>query len=251
MTMDMHSEVNQSDRAEASGILYPCYKSFDDLIDVERLKSLDEYVTGLVRSHATRAQQDYFQNEHTLDAADPYESGVREIWLSRTRPGIPYDYLDLDKCDLWERSDDADTFALLTDFIDTLPFKAMGRMLIIYDDSGNAVPAHRDHLDTGLRHDFIWFRTNLNKPFYVLNADTGDKLYVDSYSAWFDTVNQFHGSDASNGLSFSVRVDGIFSDELQKRIPVPSTNAASAAAIWAHATNLSQPRLYRRPTAGQ
>jgi hypothetical protein len=30
-------------------------------------------------------------------------------------------------------------------FIETLPFKARGRMLIIYDQQGRAVTAHRDH----------------------------------------------------------------------------------------------------------
>jgi hypothetical protein len=83
-------------------------------------------------------------------------------------------------------------------------------------------------------HDFVWFRTSLAKPFYMLNAQTHEKLYVKSYSAWFDTVNQFHGSDASPGLSFSLRVDGVFTDELRKRIPLPRSNAASTPALWAH-----------------
>ena len=33
------------------GIRYPCYKSFDDLIDVERLKSLDAYLTSKIEEH--------------------------------------------------------------------------------------------------------------------------------------------------------------------------------------------------------
>ena len=119
------------------------------------------------------------------------------------------------------------------DFIQTLPFEATGRMLIIYDDRGVEVPAHRDHLEKNVCHDFIWFRTNLIKPFYMYNQNSGEKLYVKSYSAWFDTVNQFHGSDAVPGLSFSIRVDGIFSREFRKSIPMPSTNLASTPSLWA------------------
>ena len=54
--------------------------------------------------------------------------------------------------------------------------------------------------------------TNLRKPFYMLESTTGEKQYVESYSAWFDTVNQFHGTDAHQGPGFSIRVDGVFTD---------------------------------------
>jgi hypothetical protein len=68
---------------------------------------------------------------------------------------------------------------------------------------------------------------------YRLNPKTGERDYVESYSAWFDTVNQFHGSDAHEGLSFSVRVDGVFADAFRRRIPLPATNRASMPALWA------------------
>jgi hypothetical protein len=106
-------------------------------------------------------------------------------------------------------------------------------MLIMYDDVARPVTAHRDHATTELCHEFVWFRTNLRKPFYMFNDETGEKLYVDSYSAWFDTVNQFHGTDPQEGLSFSIRVDGHFTDEFRKRIPRPDFNLASTPALWA------------------
>lgn len=225
-----------------SHITYPCYKSFDEIIDVERLKSLDGYIAGRLMRHAAQEQDAYFLNEHRLDAASPHKPGVREIWLSRTRPGVPYDYLDLDKPELWERTPAAAEFARLMDFIETLPFKAIGRMLIIYDCDGNPVPAHRDHVNPEICHEFVWFRTSLHKPFYLLNAESNECLYVESYSAWFDTVNQFHGSDANPGLSFSLRVDGVFTDELRKRIPKPRFNAASTPALWTYADRLASTR---------
>ena len=145
----------------------------------------------------------------------------------------PFNYYDLDQPQLWRRTGAAQEFSLLMDFIETLPFKATGRMLIMYDSAPRPVPAHRDHLSTDICHEFVWFRTNLDKPFYVLNHETDEKLYVRSYSAWFDTVNQFHGSDAKEGISFSVRVDGNFTEEFRKNIPTPAHNSASTAALWA------------------
>jgi hypothetical protein len=213
-------------------ITYPCYKSLDEFIDVRKLKSLDVYLKEKIGHHIKSREEDFFLNAHRLDATSPEQPGSREIWLTRTRPGIPYNYLDLNKPQLWQPADEAAEFSQLMDFIQTLPFEATGRMLIIYDDAATAVPAHRDHLDSQVRHEFIWFRTNLEKPFYVLNHETNEKLYVNSYSAWFDTVNQFHGSDAKEGLSFSIRVDGFFTDEFRKKIPSPLYNPASTAALW-------------------
>jgi hypothetical protein len=67
----------------------------------------------------------------------------------------------------------------------------------------------------------------------MLNQNTNEKKYVTSYSAWFDSVNQYHGCDPFEGLSFSIRVDGKFTDEFRERIPKPEINAASTPSYWA------------------
>jgi hypothetical protein len=213
-------------------IRYPCYKSFDDLINVERLKSLDAYVTSKIEEHKKERDDIFYSGFLTLKANSPKRPGSRIINLSR-RKTARGGYLDLDKADLWAISDEANEFPLLMDFIATLPFKTTARMMIMYDGGGHVVTPHRDHSVTDLCHEFLWFRTNLNKPFYMLNPKTGEKRYVQSYSAWFDSVNQFHGADAYDGMSFSIRVDGTFTDEFRKRIPVPKCNPASAPALWA------------------
>jgi hypothetical protein len=213
-------------------ISYPSYKSFDDFIDVERLKSLDGYIVERIRQHI-RAQTDiqFYTGPYRLKDSLPDRPGSRMIYLAQSKQ--PDSYFDLDNTDLWQPTPATSEFALLMDFIATLPFKATGRMLIMYDDVQRPVPAHRDHTEEEVCHEFVWFRTNLNKPFYVLNHETGGKRYVESFSAWFDTVNQYHGSDAQAGLSFSIRVDGVFTDEFRKRIPAPTRNPASTPALWA------------------
>jgi hypothetical protein len=231
---DENAFSNDSEQAKTdSRISYPCYKSFDEFIDVARLVALNDYIVERINLHIKAEKDDYFLNLHRLDETMPYQPGVREIWLTRTKPGTDYDYINLDKTELWERTEAADEFAQLMDFIATLPFKETGRILIIYDNAAKEVPPHRDHLETDVCNEFIWFRTNLTKPFYVLNHLNGEKKYVKSYSAWFDTVNQFHGSERVEGLSFSIRVDGKFSDEFREKIPRPETNAASTSALWA------------------
>jgi hypothetical protein len=213
-------------------IVYPSYKSFDELIDVERLRALDGYLTQKIKRRIA-AQSDYrfYTGPYRLQTEAPEHPGTRMIYLSYSE--LPDSYFDLDRTELWHPTANATEFALLMDFIGTLPFKATGRMLIMYDDVARPVTAHRDHIETELCHDFLWFRTNLRKPFYMLNHQTAEKLYVESYSAWFDSVNQFHGSDAVEGLSFSIRVDGIFNEEFKARVPKPPFNLASTPSYWA------------------
>lgn len=213
-------------------ISYPSYKSLDDFIALQRLKSLDGYLTERIERHIKDGQDELFRTgAFKMDRASPSRPGSKIIYLSQSRR--PYSYFDLAKPDLWERTPEAEEFSPLMDLIETLPFKAKGRMIIMYDGSGKPVTAHRDHASLEISHEFIWFRTNLSKPFYVMNHKTGKKSYVESYSAWFDTCNQFHGADGREGPSFSIRVDGFFSDALKKQIPTPAYNLASTPALWA------------------
>ncbi|HEY0429993.1 MAG TPA: hypothetical protein VGC76_19570 [Pyrinomonadaceae bacterium] len=224
-----------------SRITYPSYKSLDEFIDVERLRALDGYITQrLKRRLAAQGDYKFYTGPYKLDNSIPDRPGSRMIYLAYSEK--PDSYFDLDNTELWHPTEAANEFALLMDFIRTLPFEATGRMLIMYDNVRRQVPAHRDHVETDILHEFIWFRTNLKKPFYMLNHETGEKKYIEGYSAWFDSVNQFHGSEAIDGLSFSIRVDGRFTDEFRKQIPTPEINLASTPSFWASVENTNGSR---------
>ena len=240
---DRHLQMNNSDAigitTEERGlaivdprIKYPSFKSFDEFIDVERLRSLDGYIRQRIKRHIIEDNDlKFYTGPYTLNEDVAGRPGSRMIYLAQS--DLPDSYFDLDRPDIWRPTEAATEFSLLMDFIATLPFKSTGRMLIMYDDVPREVPAHRDHTETEVLHDFIWFRTNRQKPFYVLNPETGEKKNIDGYSAWFDTVNQFHGSSASTSMAFSLRVDGVFTDEFKARIPTPPFNAASTPSYWA------------------
>ena len=217
--------------------IYPSYVDFDPYIDVARLKSLDSYLRDRLERRIAQARDlQFYTGPFLLDGRAPDRPGPRMVYLACSSRGHGLEsYYDLDDIRLWQPSEAAEEFSELMGFIATLPFAATGRMLIIYDDSGREVPAHRDHDSQDLCHEFIWLRTNFDKPFYMLAPETGEKLYVRSHSAWFDSVNQFHGADATGGLSFSLRIDGRFSDDLRSRIPFPAAERAAAPALWAGA----------------
>jgi hypothetical protein len=192
-------------------ITYPSYKSLDEYIDVERLVALDGYITSRIKRRlADAADLAFYTGPYKLQQDSPALPGTRMVYLSRST--APDRYLDLDRTELWQPTEATTEFALLMDFIHTLPFKATGRMIIMYDIAPRPVSAHRDHMETDICHDFIWFRTNKKKPFYMLNHITDEKQYVDSYSAWFD---------------------GVFTDEFKALIPQPEYNIASTPSYWA------------------
>jgi hypothetical protein len=215
---------------------YPSYCDLDAYIDVSWLKSLDGYVKErILRRLSAERDLAFYTGPFLLDGEATRLPGSRLVYLSKSRE--PENYYDLDRTELWEPGPEAEEFSELMRFIETLPFKARGRMIIMYDDSGRAVTAHRDHDSAELCHEFIWFRTNLDKPFYMLNQQTGERSYVQSHAAWFDTVNQYHGADATGGLSFSIRVDGVFSDAFRSSIPFPPKTRSAAPALWVQAVD--------------
>ncbi len=213
--------------------LYPSYVDLDPMIDTHQLRSLDGYIRErLERRLSSKRDLAFYTGPFVLSAEAATLPGSRLVYL--TQSDSAQNYYDLDHCDRWSPGPDADEFAELMDFIATLPFAATARMLIMYDAGGRAVTAHRDHDSTDLCHEFIWLRTNRAKPFFVLNPETDERCYVTGHSAWFDTVNQYHGADATGELSWSIRVDGRFTDEFRKMMPDSSDNPASRAALWAN-----------------
>jgi hypothetical protein len=219
--------------------LYPSYCDLDAYIDVPRLKSLDGYVKErILRRLSAERDLAFYTGPFLLDGETSRLPGSRLVYLSNSRE--PENYYDLDRTELWEPGPDSEEFSELMAFTETLPFKARGRMIIMYDDSGRAVTAHRDHDSAELCHEFIWFRTDFHKPFYMLDPISGERRYVRSHAAWFDTVNQYHGADATGGLSFSIRVDGVFSDEFRSKIPWPQQNRSAAPALWATGLDAEQ-----------
>ena len=69
----------------------------------------------------------------------------------------------------------------------------------------------------------------------MLDPASGRRVYVKSHAAWFDTVNQYHGADATGELSVSIRVDGVFNDEFRRQIPFSKQGSSAAPALWAQA----------------
>lgn len=88
-------------------------------------------------------------------------------------------------------------------------FEFIGRIVIFLNETGSSVLEHQDYQDGVSKKDqFIWICPMGNKKFYVRDGD--NKVYFNSRFCYFDNAN-IHGSDIIEQSSFSIRVDGKFS----------------------------------------
>lgn len=110
-------------------------------------------------------------------------------------------------------------FPSLMDFIHDLPFSQVGRALIFVNDHDLVTHPHRDTDVFPHRGEFIWFRPNLVKKFFISNEDQTFKSYVTSYSAFFNEQDM-HGTDASPRMCFSLRVDGMFTEQFREQLGI-------------------------------
>lgn len=192
------------------------YLSLDDYIDVDRLRSMNDgleaKLLNLLEEEPERVG--LFSAGERLDPNGSTQSGTRTVRLRNQFRG---GYSEIHCGDSWEDSESVADFPELMRFVASLPLKSYGRCFIIFDDKGVIELPHRDHGDPKLKQEFMWFRTNRKKRFYIYERSSGTKHYVESYSAWFDT-RHFHGVDPADGLSLSVRVDGVFTDEFRNTV---------------------------------
>lgn len=122
-------------------------------------------------------------------------------------------------------TDDSNHFPYLLKLIERLPFESVGRVLLFMTEANNSTVPHYDVLNQLQREekpndDFIWFQTKDNsKSIFVYDEDLKIKHYPekDKKFVWFNEMD-YHGTDAVNHFSFSVRIDGKFKPSVKEEI---------------------------------
>jgi hypothetical protein len=103
-------------------------------------------------------------------------------------------------------------------------FKHLGRIIFFKAEHDCLAPFHRDLIlpdETDYydhRHEFIHLRPMLDKPFYIFDGDS-KKLEVTSYSCFFNDQD-WHSGGRTNKQTYSLRIDGPFTDEFRKMIGI-------------------------------
>lgn len=138
------------------------------------------------------------------------------------------DYHSIAKADANPWTDNATHFPELTKWIKEQPFESIGRVIFfIHEHDCDLVkhsdlkyskePSQRYTADQPHETEFIWIRPTMDKSFFVYNEATDEKIYVKGHSAWFNSYD-VHGGDREPVMTFSLRIDGVFTDNFRKKL---------------------------------
>jgi hypothetical protein len=105
-------------------------------------------------------------------------------------------------------------------------FEDIGRVIFFHCEADGIPFEHRD-LDAknGVnvvkphRNEFIHIRPNTKKAMYLWDPETKDKTYLNTRAAWWNDVD-WHGGEKIMEQSYSLRVDGKFTDEFRKKLGI-------------------------------
>jgi hypothetical protein len=105
--------------------------------------------------------------------------------------------------------------------IDDQVFSHVGRAIFFIQEAGGISfehsdpPADQEHPE--LLSEFIHVRPNLDRPFYLRDLETAEKVYIDTEIAYLNDKD-YHGGDPVLVPTYSFRVDGIFTEEFRNKI---------------------------------
>lgn len=113
----------------------------------------------------------------------------------------------------WSKA--AKDFPMLVEYLHSLPFKHIGRVLFFTTFPGAPVIEHRDaevvaHKD----HNINLFFTK-SRPSYVWDEIKKEKIYLEQNAlSYFFNNRDYHGVDSEKSFRYTLRVDGTFTNEM-------------------------------------
>jgi len=105
-------------------------------------------------------------------------------------------------------------------------FEHIGRVIFFHCEADGIPFEHRDldaknGIDVAAPHrnEFIHIRHNTKKGFYIWDPKTKNKIYINSRAAWWNDQD-WHGGERIMEQSYSIRIDGKFTDKFRKKLAV-------------------------------
>lgn len=191
--------------------IFRALEEYNALPDDHEIKIVGESIGGL-------ANRDKFIQylKLSLGAYDPYQF----IFLKTEDGGWESRFEEKP----W--TSDSQYFLELKEWIEQLVgtvFKHLGRIIIFKAEHDCLMAMHRDLIlpdETDYfdhRHEFIHLRPNTDKPFYIWDPDTDSKVTVTSQATFFNDQD-WHSGGRTNKQTYSIRIDGPFTDEFRQQI---------------------------------
>ena len=129
-------------------------------------------------------------------------------------------YTDKGKASKTKFTDNAQFFPKTLEWISKLPFKEVGRVLFFIHEHDCKLLTHRDGTQyTPHSNEFLWINPCGNKNFFIYDEENDVEHTVNSKAAFFNDLDM-HGGNPNNKMTWSLRVDGIFTDEFRKQLGI-------------------------------
>jgi len=117
-------------------------------------------------------------------------------------------------------SEDAKHFPMLMSYIDGLRgnvFDQIGRAMFFISYPNCEVPVHRDWVQEKHKDHCINFFFDAPRPAFIYDEKKKEKIYLSTKTrAYFFNNRDYHGVDAESRFRYTLRVDGTFSEKIQK-----------------------------------
>lgn len=116
-------------------------------------------------------------------------------------------------------SEDISKFPVTRQFMETLPFEYIGRVVLYGSFPRSGVPVHRDRpISNELEHHINIFPKQ-NRPCFIYNTNAQEKIYLGEQTRAFIFNNSdYHGVDPESIFNYTLRIDGKFSDTFLNQI---------------------------------
>ena len=110
----------------------------------------------------------------------------------------------------------AKLFPNVVEYINRLPFKTIGRVLLFTTYPNAGVVTHRDSVVAEHRdHNINLFFAGGERPSFIWNEKTKEKIFLEKGArSYFFNNRDYHGVDPEPVFRYTLRVDGTFTDEL-------------------------------------
>ena len=213
------------------------YTDLTDFVANDAIQKLGHYLAKkslFVEDDDTKYERTNF-NAAGLKHADEIKLQNRGGYGDHTEWPTNFDFHDCRKrrgsAEYWRHNSNANQLPGLVTFVHELPFfKETGKVTIILSSAYSRGVEHVDHKFDDLVSEFVWIRTGIgaHKRFFIRDSN-GVKRYVEKddqassdvgnqgYCVWFDDHHS-HCTETIVDASYSIRIDGVFTDEFRKYI---------------------------------
>lgn len=195
---------------------------------MEEISTYIRMYKRLLHPKAVEVFESFRSTDEKIKFINCYLKTLHPFWVIYLRNNKRIEYSGIQNKSVGvdcEWTENAEHFPKLVNFIKQMPFREIGRVIFFMTEANNQTVPHYDAANENQRltkgnDNFVWFTTSEEtKSVFVMDGETHEKYYQDPTKrfVYFNEMD-YHGTDPVPHFSFSIRIDGVFTDELKEKL---------------------------------